>query len=239
MRTGATSWRAANASGNFVVQRSTNNYSNIASTPLTITSSDNVGIGTTTPSHTLSVAGTVGFDGLAGATGAGSLCLDTNKQVVYNAGSDACLPSLRDTKHDILALSLSGIDTIEQLEPVSFVYNEGDGRVRLGFIAENTAAVQSELATYNAAGAISGIDDRAVLSVVVKAIKEMWAHVTGQDQRITAHDTEIAALNVRIANLEVQLGAASAAAPTVTTAPPDRASHQWQQPGAGRLGRNI
>ncbi len=183
-----------------------------------IGSNGNIGIGTTTPSHTLSVAGTVGFDGLTGATGAGSLCLDASKQVVYNAGSDACLPSLRDTKHDILALSLSGIDTIEQLEPVSFIYNEGDGRVRLGFIAENTAAVHSELATYNAAGAISGIDDRAVLSVVVKAIKEVWARILASAETDARHDTEIAALNARIANLEVQLGAASVAVPTASTA---------------------
>src|SRR3989344_5990505 len=132
----------------------------------------NVGIGTTTPWRVLSVTGTVGFDGLTGATGAGSLCLDANKQVVYNSASDACLSSTRATKHDIPNLSLDGLTVVDRLQPVSFVYNQGDGRTRYGFIAEDTAAVDPRLATYDASSTISGIDARPILSIVVKAIQE-------------------------------------------------------------------
>ena len=42
------------------------------------------------------------------------------------------------------------------LEPVSFIYNEGDGRVRYGFIAEDTAAIVEHLATHDASGTVSG-----------------------------------------------------------------------------------
>ena len=91
----------------------------------------NVGIGTTTPWRTLSVTGTVGMDGLTGATGAGSLCLDSNKQVVYNSASDACLSSTRATKRDIQNLNLDGLSVISQLQPSSFVYNQGDRKIEI------------------------------------------------------------------------------------------------------------
>jgi hypothetical protein len=135
-------------------------------------------VATTTPWRTLSVTGTVGFDGLTGATGAGSLCLDSNKQVVYNSASDNCLSSTRETKHDIQYLGLDSLSLVELLQPVSFVYNQGDGRTRYGFIAEDTAAVDEHLATYNASGTVSGIDDRSILAIVVGALKDI-SSITG------------------------------------------------------------
>jgi hypothetical protein len=109
--------------------------------------------------------------------GAGSLCLTATKELVYNAASDACLPSLRATKHDIERLSLNALDLVDQLSSVSFIYNEGSNRTRYGFIAEDTALVNPHLATYNAEGEISGIDDRALLSVLVQALQELRAQV--------------------------------------------------------------
>jgi hypothetical protein len=114
----------------------TNNFGTGAQTRLLIDAAGNVGIGTTTPWRRLSVTGTVGFDGLTGSTGAGSLCLTASKEAVYNSGSDACLPSLRDTKHDISSLSLDALQIVDALDPVSFVYNDGDGHTRYGFIAD-------------------------------------------------------------------------------------------------------
>jgi Chaperone of endosialidase len=151
---------------------------------LAINSSGNVGIGTTSPWRTLAVTGTVGFDGLVGATGAGSLCLDSNKQVVYNSASDACLSSTRATKHDITNLTLDSIDIINRLQSVSFVYNQGDGRTRYGFIAEDTAAIAASLATYDEKGVVSGIDDRAILAVLVKAVQEISVRLTALTAQI-------------------------------------------------------
>ena len=155
---------------------------------LRITNSGNVGIGTTSPWRTLSVTGTVGFDGLTGSTGAGSLCLDANKQVVYNDASDSCLSSTRATKHDIQPLTLNALGMIEGLEPVSFVYNEGNDRTRFGFIAEDTAAVDPHLTTYNADGDLTGIDDRAILSILVAAIKELAAKITDFAESFTTKE---------------------------------------------------
>jgi hypothetical protein len=153
-----------------------------------ITSAGNVGIATTSPWRTLSVTGTVGFDGLTSSTGAGSLCLDSNKQVVYNSASDNCLSSTRATKHDIEHLDLSSLSLVDLLQPVSFVYTEGDGRTRYGFIAEDTAAVDTHLATYHASGTVSGIDDRSILAIVVGAIKELAAKVRGFAQKFTSNE---------------------------------------------------
>ena len=145
-----------------------------------------VGIGTTTPWRTLSVSGTVGLAGLTNGFGAGSLCLTANKEVVYNAGSDNCLSSLRATKHDISPLALSATSTIRALSPVSFIYNgDASSTVRYGFIAEDTATVDQHLATYDQTGALTGVDDRAILSVIVKALQELIATVAGFAERIT------------------------------------------------------
>ena len=160
---------------------------------LAVANSGNVGIGTTTPWRKLSVTGTVGFDGLTGAIGAGSLCLSSNKEVVYNSGSDNCLSSLRSTKHDINTLTLSGTSTLAALVPVSFIYNDdASSTVRYGFIAEDTAAVDSHLATYDQQGKLSGVDDRALLSIVVKALQELMTTVAGfADNIVSAHITVV------------------------------------------------
>lgn len=170
--------------------------------------SGNVGIATTSPWRKLSVTGTVGFDGLTGATGAGSLCLSANREVVYNSASDACLPSLRDTKHDISSLSLDGLSIVDALDPVSFVYNEGDGRTRYGFIAEDTAAVDPHLTTYSASGTLSGIDDRSILAVVVKAIQALWRKVEDILARLSGAEARISTLEAEIAAIRAQVGAA-------------------------------
>lgn len=137
-------------------------------------SSGSIGVGTTTPWRKLSVTGTVGFGGLTGASGAGSLCLTASKEVVYNSGSDSCLSSLRSTKRDINVLTLMGTTTLAELQPVSFIYNnDASSTVRYGFIAEDTAAVDSHLGTYDANGTLSGVDDRAILAILVKAVQEL------------------------------------------------------------------
>ncbi len=199
------------AHGSYLRLETTPLGSTSAAERVRIDSNGNVGIGTTTPWRSLSVAGTVGFDGLTGATGAGSVCLDANKQLVYNSGSDACLSSTRATKHDITALGFDGLDLVTALEPVSFVYNGADTRVRYGFIAEDAAVVNAQFATYNASGTVSGIDDRAIISVIVKAIKEIWV-------RLEEYFARTERLEERVAQLEAQIAASNPASlPTPTT----------------------
>lgn len=143
----------------------------LSSTPV---AGGRIGVGTSTPWRALAVTGTVGFDGLTGAIGSGSLCLSVNKEVVYNSGSDNCLSSLRATKHAITDLTLSGIDAVAALNSVSFIYNDdASSTVRYGFIAEDTAAVDPHFTTHDAQGKVSGVDDRSLISILVKAVQEL------------------------------------------------------------------
>ncbi len=195
----------------------TNGYAWLASTKDSSTWSDlvfnpagigRVGVATTTPWKTLSVTGTVGFDGLTGSTGAGSLCLDSNKQVVYNSGSDACLSSLRSTKHGINPLAVDALSQVVALQPVSFVYNgDASSTARYGFIAEDTEAIDRSLATHDAQGKVSGIDDRSILSVLVKAVQEILLKIAGYaDNFISAHITatlgDFDTANIKNANIQ-------------------------------------
>jgi hypothetical protein len=140
----------------------------------------NVMIATTTASRKFNVAGTVGFAGLTGSTGAGSLCLSATNEVVYNSGSDSCLPSIRELKHDITELSFASSteEMLSQLKPASFVYNYDDtNRVRYGFIADEAFIVDEHLVTYNADGEMSGLDTNGFLAVIVVAIKDVYVKI--------------------------------------------------------------
>lgn len=214
------------SSGSFLQFGTTNNYAGITNTAMTVDPSGRLGVASTTPWRTLSVTGTVGFDGLTGSTGAGSLCLSANKEVVYNSGSDSCLSSTRATKHDIIALNLDALTLVDSLQSVSFIYNnDASSTVRYGFIAEDAAAVDAHFATYDQNGSISGIDDRSIISVVVKAVQEIWAKVAENTTKIAElfewknqKDQQIATLEARIAALESGQ-TASAAASSDSAAP--------------------
>lgn len=148
-----------------------------------------LGIATTSPWRTLSVTGTVGFDGLTANFGAGSLCLTANKEVVYNSGSDSCLSSLRSTKHEISPLGIDAFSQLAALQPVSFIYNnDASSTVRYGFIAEDAAAVDPHLATYGADGSISGVDDRGLLAVLVSAIQGLMSRIGNFAESFTTRE---------------------------------------------------
>lgn len=174
-----------------------------------------VGIASSTPWKTLSVVGTVAINGLTGSTGAGSVCLTASKELVYNSGSDACLPSLRATKHDIEDLDVDALSVIEQLRPSTFVYNDGDQRVRYGFMAEDTRDIDEHLVTYSANGELSGIDDRALVSLLTKALKQQQVQINsiafnaGMNLTSTSNTTLSASSTEQIASSTANILASS------------------------------
>lgn len=92
--------------------------------------------------------------------------------------------------------------TSNSLDPVSFVYNQVEDRIRYGFIAEDVADVDEILATYDAEGNISGIDDRAMVATVLKAVQEMWSSIQEYFARTEELEKEVATLKMRIEALE-------------------------------------
>ena len=162
-----------------------------------VKNSGSVGIATTSPAYKLDVYGTVGFTNLTASTGAGSVCMTTAGEVVYNSGSDNCLTSTRDTKHDITELTLTANveDFIAQLAPVSFIYNNDDTeRARYGFIADDALLVNEHLVTYNQEGEVTGLDSNGFFAVIVSAIKDLYGKFARlaesfTSKNITAQDT--------------------------------------------------
>jgi len=166
-------------------------YDYVINNNLNIDGSGKVGIGTTTPGRKLSVVGTVGFSGLTGSSGAGSLCLSSSGEVVYNSGSDSCLPSVRELKHNINELSLSASveALLQELNPVSFIYNYDDtDRTRYGFIADEAFLTDKHLVTYDADGEISGLDTNGFLALIVSAIKDIYAKIAGFAESFTTKE---------------------------------------------------
>ena len=84
------------------------------------------------------------------------------------------------------------------------MYNAGDGRERYGFIAEDAAAVDAHFATYDASGAISGIDDRSILAAIVGAVKDLWTKVAALMQSDDEQNARIQQLEADVAALKSQ-----------------------------------
>lgn len=160
-----------------------------------------LGVATSSPWRTLSVVGTVGLSStLTSATGGTNqtLCIDSSTYEVKRETTTVCAVSSRKFKHDIKTLDLSGIDTISQLSPVQYSYNDDVAsdykNVKLGFIAEEVAAVDPHLAEYGEDGKPRNLDDRAIVSVVVQALKELIGWNNTQDARLDALEKRIVQL---------------------------------------------
>lgn len=162
---------AGTASNRFVVGSSTG-------TSLIVNNSGFVGVGTTSPWRTLSLAGTLAASGLTTAAGTpSSICMNaTTNEVTVNAAL-SCTVSARDQKQGIMPLDVSGIDTVMRLKPTIFEYRDYPDRVRWGFVADELQDVNPSLADgYNTPGfdptKARSIDEPALIAALTKAFQE-------------------------------------------------------------------
>ena len=173
-----------------------------------IDNTGNVGIGTTSPFRLLSVAGTSVFTGTILATGLTGATAGTNQDVcittagnLINETTGTCTVSSRRYKHSIKDLTVSGLDLINQLRPVSFSMNDDDvsdyKNMQYGLVAEEVADVDPHFAKYGTDGLPRTLDDRGILSTLVKAVQEIWDYVSGQDEKIAELEARIKALETR------------------------------------------
>ena len=155
------------------------NSSAADATAITIDSSENVGIGTTSPSGKLHVAGTI----VLSASGT-----DANRaDVFYNSStgqlilvtSDARLK--KDFDYDI-----DGIETVKKLKPLYYSWKDSDRR-QLGFLAQESIEADEHLAwndTENDNWGLEGWDGFA--AVLTKAIQEQQVIIEDLKARIEA-----------------------------------------------------
>ena len=170
-----------------------------ASDRVAFTNAGNVGIATTTPWRTLSVTGTVGFDGITSVSTNQSayLCLSSNKEVVQD--STTCLASSARFKQNIAPLAASSsLAEVLALTPVSFQYTpEYNGALRsdpnfsgtfVGFIAEDVAKVDPRLITIDATGttptAPHGVRYENITAILAGAVQQIAGELASLEQTV-------------------------------------------------------
>lgn len=182
-----------------------------------IDSSGNVGVGSTTPWRTLSVDGTVSFNGLTSSGTGNAVCITADNDIT-DAGGAICTPSSERFKENILSLDKGyALNVLGQLRPVSFdykngYYNEEDGRASLGLIAEEVAEVDTRLVDYEENGKVRTLYFERFTGIFTQAINELYGYVKkiaslalSNRDRIDTLEAENEALRARLEVIEAQL----------------------------------
>lgn len=126
-----------------------------------------VGIGTTAPLDRLHVNGIIRVETL-GAAGTTSLCRNTSEQI------STCSSSLR-YKTGIAPFS-SGLNLVNRLRPITFNWKQG-GMHDFGLGAEDVAAIEPLLVTYNDKGEVEGVKYDRIGVVLLNAVKEQQEQI--------------------------------------------------------------
>ena len=184
----------------------------------------NVGIGITSPSSKLSVAGAIESTTTPGSNmyGAGLILHDeatggvwqlhSHGDVlrVYNGSTESIVgdqtSSIRFKEN---VKPLSGIlEKIAQLKPVSFKYKPKyyDGRKSLGFIAEETLEVFPEVVSLDGEGKPYSINYGLLSTVAISGIQEQQVIIKTQEERIEALQARMDILKNRLDKVERNLG---------------------------------
>ncbi|MDB9944412.1 tail fiber domain-containing protein [bacterium] len=143
----------------------------------------NVGIGTTSPTAQLHTTGSLRFENF-GSAGA-SLQTDANGNV--SVSSDKRLKN-------ILSNYEGGLSEVLGIEPIQYKWNEMSGleteHTYTGFSAQNVAEFIPEAVGEDSRGYLT-LSDRPLLAAVINAIQELWATLTGHDERIEELEREV------------------------------------------------
>jgi hypothetical protein len=106
--------------------------------------------------------------------------------VCQNAGTfnfSSCSSSMR-YKSEVATFG-RGLEVVRRLRPIVFNWNSGGAR-DVGFGAEEVAAVEPLLSTYNSRGEIEGVKYKQITTVLVNAINEQQQIIERQQLQIDA-----------------------------------------------------
>lgn len=146
-----------------------------------------IGGGGVPPDDGLFVDGLVRLGTLANV-GSQDLCRNGTTQQVAQCSSSARY------KHDIEPLRVAQ-PLIEKLRPVRFRWID-DGHEDIGLIAEEVAAIEPRLVSYNEDGAIEGVKYRQLAALLVRALQESNRDTNAA---LAAYDAKIDALRAQLA----------------------------------------
>jgi len=140
----------------------------------------NVGIGTTTPSQPLTVAGNI--------SGSGDINIDGDGYVdgTLTAGR-VVETSTRELKENIQPLK-SQKEVVDSLQPVSYTWKEG-GEKDFGLIAEDVAEIAPDLVSYDEEGKLKGIKYSKLSVLLLDVVKKQNSVIEELSERITKLET--------------------------------------------------
>ena len=124
-----------------------------------------------------------------------------------NGAGSWTVSSDRRLKHDIKPIG-QGLDFIKKLKPVEYIYNTGNGKKSLGFIAQDMQQVMAEenMSGYSLVvptqGDTLGITSTELIPVLTKAIQEQQVTIETQQQTIDKQQQAIDVLLRRVEALE-------------------------------------
>ncbi len=154
----------------FAVSTST---ASATSTAFIIDSNGKVGIGTTSPWTTFSVNGGVAMPSLTAESTSGSaVCLDAGGELQVNTGLQTCTVSSIRYKTDINN-NTGGLSTILALKPSAFKYKDGDGKERIGFVAEDVEKIDPRLIALGRDGLPQGVRYEDITAVLTKSTQDI------------------------------------------------------------------
>ncbi len=124
-----------------------------------------------------------------GSAGATALCRNASNQIA------TCSSSLR-YKTNITRFGF-GLNLVKQLQPISFDWKQG-GMHDLGLGAEDVAAIEPLLVTYNDKGQVEGVKYDRIGVVLVNAVKEQQAQIEILQQQVREQRAEIDAFKALV-----------------------------------------
>jgi hypothetical protein len=127
-----------------------------------------------------------------GGAGSQTVCLNAVNRL------SPCSSSLRYKTN--IARFASGLDIINRLQPITFDWKDG-GKHDLGLGAEDVAAVEPLLLTYNQNGQVEGVKYDRIGVVLINAVKEQQTQLTAQQQQFESQKAEIEILKAAICEL--------------------------------------
>lgn len=143
-----------------------------------------LGIATSSPWRTLSVNGTVAFNGLTTASGQNAICINnTTKEIVY-AGANTCLSSSIRFKENVETLNPgTALEELSKLRVVTFDYKSENYDKRneeshsVGLIAEEVEKVDKRLVDYGDDGKPVSLHFERITGLIVQAVQELGARI--------------------------------------------------------------
>ncbi len=144
---------------------------------LSILSSGNVGIGTTTPLQRLVVTGNAQFTAVGSAAAANDIRITADGVLTTNTSDER----LKDNVVSLASTTEQASTTLQKLlvlNPVSYTWKgDTEGKMDFGFIAQDMEKIFPEITFVNKTDGFMGINYSRLPALIIAGMQEMWKKI--------------------------------------------------------------